>query len=390
MPTLPDGSRSGPFAGVLIADLTHALSGPFCTMLLAELGARVVKVEQPPAGDVARAFAPLVDGQSAYFANVNRGKESIALDLDAHPDRELFRELVRRADVVVENFRPDTLERHGIGYEALRQINPRLILTSISGFGSTGPDSWEGAFDTVIQGLCGLISVTGFPDGPPTMVGEAIADCLTGVMAFGAIGAALFDRERTGRGAHIDIAMFDCMLTIMQSALAVYLGNGSTPGRIGNNLPLGAPFGVFRTGAGDLSLCAANDLAFGRLCTALALPALAADPRFAGPQARTANRDALRSALEAALAARSAAEWVDTLQHSGVPCGVINTIAQAVEDPQTAARNMIVRAGTARVPGNPLKMSTLPDPPERRRAPAIDADGRAIRGELETSRGRDG
>ena len=390
MPTLPDGTRHGPFAGVLIADLTHALSGPFCTMLLAELGARVVKIERPPAGDVSRAFAPLVDGQSAYFANVNRGKESIALDIEVHPDRELFRELVRRADVVVENFRPGTLERHGIGYEALRQINPRLILTSISGFGSTGPDSWEGAYDTVIQGMCGLLSVTGFPDGPPTMVGEAIADSLTGTMAFGAIGAALFDRERTGRGTHIDIAMFDCMLTLMQSALAAYLATGKTPGRIGNNLPIGAPFGVFRTGAGDLCLCAANDLAFGRLCTALAVPALATDPRFVGPQARTANRDALRAALEAVLVAHSAAEWVDKLQHSGVACGVINTIAQAVEDPQTAARNMILRAGTARVPGNPLKMSTLPDPPVRRRASTIDADGAAIRSELATSGRLDG
>jgi CoA:oxalate CoA-transferase len=238
--------------------------------------------------------------------------------------------------------------------------------------------------------MCGLLSVTGFPDGPPTMVGEAIADSLTGTMAFGAIGAALFDRERTGRGTHIDIAMFDCMLTIMQSALAAYLTTGRTPGRIGNNLPIGAPFGVFRTGAGDLCLCAANDLAFGRLCTALAVPGLATDPRFAGPQARTANRDALRAALEAVLVAHSAAEWVDKLQHSGVPCGVINTIAQAVEDPQTAARNMILRAGTARVPGNPLKMSTLPDPPVRRRAPAIDADGPAIRSELATSGRLDG
>ena len=176
----------------------------------------------------------------------------------------------------------------------------------------------------------------------------------------------------------------------MQSALAVYLATGKTPGRIGNNRPLGAPFGVFHTGASDLCLCAADDLAFGRLCTALAVPALAADPRFAGPQARIADRDALRAALQAVLAAHSAAEWVDKLQHSGVPCGVIDTIAQAVEDPQTAARNMILHAGTARVPGNPLKMSTLPDLPERRRAPAIDADGPAIRRELTTSGGGEG
>src|SRR4029453_7440498 len=302
MPTQSDDTRNGPFAGVLIADLTHALSGPFCTMLLAELGARVVKIERPPAGDVARAFAPMVDGQSAYFANINRGKESIALDVEAHPDRELFRELGKRADVVVENFRPGKLERHGIGYGALRQINPRLILTSISGFGGTGPESWEGAYDAVIQGLCGLISVTGFPDGPPTMVGEAIADCLTGTMAFGAIAAALFDRERTGAGAHIDIAMFDCMLSMMQSGLSTYLATGAIPQRIGNNLPLGAPFGVFATGDGDLTICAADDGLFAKLCKCLGAPALATDPRFASPQARRNHLAELRTALEAALA----------------------------------------------------------------------------------------
>lgn len=390
MPTQSDDTRSGPFAGILIADLTHALSGPFCTLFLAELGARVVKIERPPAGDVSRIFGPTVDGQSAFFASVNRGKESIALDIEAHPDRELFRELVRRADVVVENFRPGTLERHGIGYDALREINPRLILASISGFGSTGPDSWEGAYDAVIQGMCGLISVTGFPDGHPTMVGEAVADCLTGTFAFGAIAAALFDRERTGAGAHIDIAMFDCMLSMMQSGLSTYLATGAIPHRIGNNLPLGAPFGVFATGDGDLTICAADDGLFAKLCKCLGVPALATDPRFASPQARRNHLAELRTALEAALAPHSAAEWVDKLQHSGVPCGVVNTIAQAVEDPQTAARNMIVRAGTMRVPGNPIKMSTLPDPPQRRCAPGIDADGPAIRAELAAARRRDG
>jgi CoA:oxalate CoA-transferase len=382
MPTHPDGIRSGPFAGVLIVDLTHALSGPFCTMLLAELGARVVKVERPPAGDVSRAFAPMVDGQSAFFAAVNRGKESIALDIETHPDRDLFRELVRRADVVVENFRPGTLERHGIGYDALRAINPRVILASISGFGSTGPDSWEGAYDTVIQGMCGLMSVTGFPDGPATMAGESIADCLTGTFTFGAIAAALFGRERTGAGAHIDIAMFDCMLSIMQNGLATYLATGATPQRIGNNLSLGAPFGVFRTGDGDLAICAADNAAFAKLCGALGIAPLMNDARFAGTADRTANLAALRGALEAALAAHSAADWVGKIQQAGVACGVINTIAQAAEDPQTAARNMILHAGGARMSGNPIKMSTLPDPPERPRAPAIDADGPAIRREL--------
>jgi CoA:oxalate CoA-transferase len=380
--TQPASLRTGPFAGIVIADLTHALSGPFCTMLLYELGARVVKVERPPAGDVARGWPPLANGDSVFFTAVNHGKESITLDVEAHPDRELLLELVRRADVVVENFRPGTLERHGIGYDALRLINPRIILASISGFGSSGPDSWEGAYDTVIQAVSGLMSVTGFPDGPPTMAGEAVADCLTGTFAFGAIGAALYARERTGSGAHIDIAMFDSVLSIMQSGMAIYLATGATPKRLGNNLSLCAPFGVFGTRAGDLAICAADDGMFAKLCTALGIPHLISDPRFLHTTERLANLGALRAALEAVLAGHTALEWVDKLQHSGVPCGVVRTIAQAAEDPQTAARNMIVRAGRTRVLGNPIKMSTLPDPPDRQGAPALDAQGADIRREL--------
>ena len=381
-------NRSGPFAGVLIADLTHALSGPFCTMLLAELGARVVKVERPPGGDLARAFSPMVDGQSVFFTAVNRGKESIALDLDRHPDRELFVNLVRRADVVVENFRPGTLEHHGCGYDALRAINPRIILASISGFGCTGPDHWEGAYDTVIQAMSGLMSVTGFPDGPATMVGDAIADCLTGTFTFGAIGAALFARERTGAGTHIDIAMLDCLFSTLQNGLAKYLGTGAVPQRIGNQLTLCAPFGAFRTKDGDLAICVADQPAFVRLVTALEAPQLASDTRFATNDTRLANLDALRAALEAGLASRTAPQWVEILQHLTIPCGVVNTVAQAAEDPQTVARNMVLRVGDMRAPGNPIKMSTLDDPPERPLAPALDGDGPALRRELADSGGK--
>ena len=383
MTATSDASRSGPFAGVLIADLTHALSGPFCTMLLAELGARVVKIERPPGGDVARKFPPLVDGQSGFFASVNRGKESIGLDIEKHPDRELFLEIVRRADVVVENFRPGTLERHGIGYDALRAVNPRIILASISGFGSTGPDSWEGAYDAVIQAMSGMMSVTGAPDGPAVIVGDAIADCLTGTFAFGAIGAALYGRERSGTGAHIDIAMFDCMLSILQCNMAQYLASGRAPTRLGNHSVLGAPFGVFHTGSGDLAICAADDAMFAKLCAGLGVPALSGDPRFATIHTRLENLPALVTALEAALAPHSAPEWVDKLQHSGVACGIVNSVAQAAEDPQTTARNMILHSGGLRLLGNPIKLSTLADPPERPPAPAVDANGPAIRRELE-------
>jgi CoA:oxalate CoA-transferase len=356
-------------------------------MLLAELGARVVKIERPPAGDLVRNWPPLVDGKSAFFANVNRGKESIALDIERHPDRELFLEIVRRADVVVENFRPGTMDRHGIGYDRLREVNPRIILASISGFGTTGPDSWECAYDGVIQAMSGMMSVTGPPDGPPIMVGDAIADCLTGLYTFGAIGAALFGRERTGTGAHIDIAMFDCMLSILQCNMAQYLGTGVSPKRLGNHSVLGAPFGVFRTGSGDLALCAADDAMFHKLCAALDAPNVSADPRFASIQTRLDNLPALIAALESALAPHSAPEWVDKLQHSGVPCGAVSTIAQAAEDPQTAARNMILRAGAQRLLGNPIKLSTMADPPERPPSPALDANGAAIRRELDTPPG---
>jgi CoA:oxalate CoA-transferase len=387
-PTGRAHDRSGPFAGVLIADLTHALSGPFCTMLLAELGARVVKVERPPGGDLARAFSPTVDGQSVFFVAVNRGKESIALDLDHHPDRELFVNLVRRADVVVENFRPGTLEHHGFGYDALREINPRIVLASISGFGSTGPDHWEGAYDTVIQAMSGLMSVTGFPDGPATMVGDAIADCLTGTFTFGAIGAALFDRERTGVGAHIDIAMLDCLFSTLQNGLAKYLGTGAIPQRIGNQLTLCAPFGVYRTKEGDLAICIGDELGFGRLTTAIGAPELITDARFANNDARLANLNALRTALEKGLAAHTAPQWLEILQHINIPCGVVNTIAQAAEDPQTVARNMVLRVGAMRAPGNPIKMNTLDDPPERPPAPLLDGNGPALRRELSNGGGK--
>jgi CoA:oxalate CoA-transferase len=348
----------------------------------------VIKVERPVSGDVGRVFPPLVDGQSQFFTNANRGKESIALDVETHPDRELLLELVRRADVVVENFRAGTLDRHGVGYEAMRRVNPRIILASISGFGGTGPDSWEGAYDTVIQAMSGLISLTGVPDGQPMVAGDAIADCLTGTFAFGAIAAALYARERTGSGAHIDIAMFDCVFSVLQVSLATYLATGVNPPRMGNDSSLGAPFGVFRTGGGDLAICAADNALFAKLCTTLGLTALVTDQRFVDTIARLANLAALRAALEGALAAHSAPEWVDRLQHAGVPCGVVNTVAQAAEDPQTAARNMLLRVGHTRVPGNPIKMDTLPDPPERLRAPALDADGAAIRRELSGTSGR--
>jgi CoA:oxalate CoA-transferase len=371
----------GPLDGVFVLDLTHALSGPFCTLLLGDLGARVVKVERPP-GDSGRAFAPVVDGEGVFFHAVNRGKECIALDHEHPDDRALLEALIARADVIVENFRPGTMERHGLGYDDLRVLNPDVILASISGYGQTGPDHWEGAYDTVIQGVSGLMSVTGEPGTGPTMVGTTIADYLTGVYMFGAVCAALRGRDQTGEGTHIDVAMHDAVLSVMGAALFQFLGTGEEPVKSGNASALAAPFDVFDTSDGALSLCAADDLSFGRLCEALERPELATDERFGSVADRLAHYDALRPVLAEALAGRTVAEWIEHLQHHGVPCGPVNTVSQAVEDAQTYARNMVLRLGTMRVPGNPIKMRGVDDPDERSRAAAFGEHTDAVRREL--------
>jgi CoA:oxalate CoA-transferase len=373
---------AGPLDGVTVLDLTHALSGPYCTLMLSDLGARVVKVERAPLGDPSRAWAPNVDGVEVYFQAVNRGKESIALDLDAPADRPVLEALVARADVVVENFRPGTLERHGLGYDSLRAINPRVILASISGYGQTGPDHWEGAYDTVIQGVSGLMSMTGQPGSPPTKAGTTVADYLTGIYMFGAISAALYGRERSGEGAHIDVAMHDAVLSIMGSAMFTYLAEGRVPAKTGNVSTITAPFDALEAADGSITICSADDASFARLCDALGRPELARDPRYATGSDRLAHYDSLRPALVDALGAGTVAEWIDRLQHAGVPSGPINSLAQALEDAQTYERNMVVAVGEQRYPGNPIKMTTLDDPVERAAGPELDRDGRAIRVEL--------
>jgi CoA:oxalate CoA-transferase len=365
----------------MVLDLTHALSGPFCTLLLSDLGARVIKVERPP-GDSGRSFAPIVDGEGVFFHSTNRGKECIALDHEDGADRELLEALIARADVVVENFRPGTMERHALGFDDLRAIKSDVILASISGYGQTGPDHWEGAYDTVIQGVSGLMSVTGDVDSGPTMVGTTIADYLTGVFMFGAICAALRGRDQTGEGTHIDVAMHDAVLSVMGAPMLEYLGTGNEPRKTGNASPLAAPFDVFETSDGALTLCAADDVSFRRLCEAIEIPDLATDPRFGTVGDRLSNYDALRPLLAGVLEQKAVTEWIDLLQHHGVPCGPVNRVSQAFEDAQTYARNMVLRLGAMRVPGNPIKMSGVDDPEERDHAPAYGAHTDAVRAEF--------
>ena len=371
----------GPLSDVLVVDLTHALSGPYCTLLMAELGARVIKIERAPIGDTGRNFAPFVDGKPVFFQLMNRGKESIAVDIESSDDRPVLEEMFRRADVVVENFRPGTLERHGFGYDALCALNPRLVLASITGYGQTGPEHTEGAYDTVIQGAAGIMAINGLPGTGPLRVGCCVADYVSGIYTFGAITTALFDRERSGRGTHIDLGMHDAVLSILDPVIT-YLGTGDEPEKGGNSSSLAAPFDVFDVADGSITICAADDASFTSLCKVLGHEQLVGDPRYGSPVDRVQAYDTLRPVLADALARHTVDELFDLLQHAGVACGRINSVGQAIEDAQSHARNMIVDAAGLHLVGNPIKMSTAEDPPTRSPAPDLDADGPALRTEF--------
>lgn len=373
---------SGPFSGILVIDLTRVLAGPFCTMILADMGARVIKIENPDGGDDSRHFEPFIDGVSAYFLSLNRGKESIALDLKNAGDRDVFLKLVKQGDVIVENFRPGTMERLGLGYDALREVNPRLIYAAVSGFGHTGPWSHKPAYDMIVQALGGLMSVTGYPGGAPTKAGTSIGDITGGLFTTIGIASAIYHRAATGVGMKVDVSMLDGQLAILESAVMRYAVTGQAPGPIGNRHPSIAPFEPYETADRPLIIAAGNDAIFGRLCRALDMPQLISDARFANNRQRIGNVEPLKTELEKVLQQRPAAHWVEVLDAAGVPCSPIHTVADAVEHPQTRARNMIVSAGNLRIAGNPIKLSAFDDPTSRQPAPKLDADGEKIRKEV--------
>ncbi len=368
----------GPLEGLLVVDFSRVLAGPFATMMLADLGARVVKVEKPDTGDDSRTFGPFLGEASLYFARVNHGKESVALDLQDPQDLAVARRLVAAADVLVENFRPGVMGRLGLGPADCLALNPDLVYCSISGFGHTGPWSQRPAYDAVVQGMSGLMSITGSPDGPPVKPGSPVADLSAGLYAFGGICAAL----RGGRGTHLDIAMYDATVSLLEGAALSWLATGVDPGRIGNAHFAIAPFDTFTCADRDITICAANDLLFGALCSALGLPALLTDPRFATNALRHDSRTPLKDLLETVLRTGRAAHWLAVLEGAGVPCGPINNVAEAVGSEQSQARQMVVDAGGVPVPGNPVKLSAWPDPGVRPAAPALDEHGPALRQEF--------
>jgi CoA:oxalate CoA-transferase len=377
----------GPLSGVVVADLSRILAGPYCTLLMAELGARVIKIEPPDKGDDARHYGPFVNGKSAYFVSVNRGKESIALDLKDPQDRIVFERLLDKVDVLVENYRPGTMEKLGYGWETLHPRYPKLIYAAASGFGHTGPYAQHPAYDMVVQGLGGIMSINGHPGQPPARVGVSIGDLGAGLYTTVAVNAALYHRAMTGQATKVDIAMLDCQIALLENAVVRYGTTGKVPGPLGARHPSITPFEPFRTQDGLLIIAAGNDGLFVKLVKALGLPALAEAPRFKTNDLRSQNAEALAPALEAVLETQPRAHWVEVLEAAGVPCGPINTIDQAMAHPQIAARNMLVTVddpvtGTLTVSGNPLKLSGFEDPKTRDPAPDLDADRTRILAEL--------
>jgi Predicted acyl-CoA transferases/carnitine dehydratase len=376
-------NTKGPLSGILVVDLSRILAGPYCTLLMAEMGARVIKVEPPKGGDDARAYGPFVNGKSTYFASVNRGKESIALDLKADGDRKIFEKLLEKADVVVENFRPGTMEKLGYGWETLHARYPQLIYASASGFGHTGPNSKDPAYDMVMQGQGGIMSITGNEGQPPSRVGMSIGDIGAGLYTAVAVNAALVHRLKTGESTKIDIAMFDCQLALLENAIMRYTVEKEIPGPLGARHPTITPFEAFATADGSMIIAAGNDSLFIKMCEALGRSDLATDPAYKSNALRQKSQKKLKQEIESVLKTNTTEHWIAVVSKGGVPCGPINNIAQAIEHPQVAARNMLVdvpdgSGGTLKLAGNPLKMSAFADPTTRRPAPDLDSDRDAI------------
>jgi len=372
----------GPLSGLLVVDLTHVLNGPFGTSILADLGARVIKVEPPGHGDDTRTYGPFVKGQSLYFSFINRGKESIVLNLKEDRDRAIFRNIVKRADVVTENFRAGTMDRLGFSYAELSKDNPRLIYASSSGYGHTGPVESYPAYDTIVQAVTGLMAITGFADGPPTRVGTSVSDLIAGTFMFCGIVSALYAREKTGKGAQVDIAMSDCSFAYLEQALMHYVATGDAPPRIGNRHPIMTPFDTFEAADGEFVIAAGNDHLFKQLCEAIGRPELAADKRFLTNPDRLKNEAVLKRELERALKKAPKDHWIKAIHATGVPVAPILNVKEAAEHPQIAARNMLIEAGGVRMPGNPVKISGYEDPKVRAAAPTLDEHGAALREEF--------
>jgi crotonobetainyl-CoA:carnitine CoA-transferase CaiB-like acyl-CoA transferase len=357
-----------PLDGITVIDFTRVLSGPFCTMQLADMGARIIKIEQPGTGDDTRGWGPpFVHGESAYFLSINRNKQSLTLDLKHAAAANILDQLLSKADVLVENFRPGTMERLSLGYERLAERHPRLVYCSISGFGQTGPRRHEAGYDAVVQAEGGLMSITGPEDGPGYRLGVAVSDIVSGMFAVQGITLALLARERTGRGQRVDIAMLDATVSLLTYQAGIFFATGQAPPRMGNRHPTITPYETFEALDGEFVIAVGNDDQWRRFCAAVEAPALASDERFTTNRLRLANYETLRPILAEHLRTRTRSDWVEALKSAGVPCGSVRRIAEVLADPQLAARGMVQElqhpvAGAIGALGNPVQLSELAAP----------------------------
>ena len=379
--------RTGPLSGLLVADFSRVLAGPYCTMLLADLGADVIKVESPAGDDTRRWVPPVTEADvSTYYLAINRNKRSVALDLASPDDLDIARELIRRADILVENFKPGGLAKFGLDYQSVAESNPGLVYASISGFGAGGGKDLPG-YDLMVQAMSGLMSLTGDPDGPPFRAGISVFDVMTGLHTAIGILAAINHRTRTGRGQHVEASLMASALSGMVNQTSAQVAANVTPVRMGNSHPSLFPYEPLPTGDGDLIVTAGNDAQFRKLCEVLDAVHLADDPRFARTADRTAHRVQLRELLVERLASRSAAEWFRALTSVGVPCGPINSVAQGIAFAEEIGLDPVVLAGrgAAAVPTirHPLEFSASP-PRYELPPPGLDEHGNQIREWLKT------
>ena len=355
----------GPLQGIRVIDFTWVLSGPYCTMLLGDMGAEVIKIERPGTGDTARAVGPFIDGVGSYFLSINRGKKSVVVDGKSQEGKRLLLDLIKKGDVLVENFRPGAIEKMGFGYEEVKKHNPAIIYVSISGFGQTGPYKERPAYDMVVQGMGGAISITGEPNRPPVRVGFSIGDIGAGLFAAVAILAALHERSASGQGQRIDISMMDCMMAMVENACARYFATGEIAKPMGARHPVMTPLQVFPSQDGYVILGLATDEQWQRFCRHIGRQDLAEDGRFQTNTLRTENHAALESILTEIVKTKTTDQWVHDMEENGFVGGPINTIDRLVRDPQIVTRGMVAEAehkrlGRLKVVGSPLNLSRTP------------------------------
>jgi len=353
-----------PLEGIRILDFGHVLAMPYCTMVLADMGAEVIKIERPGKGDDTREFGPFIDGESAYFHSINRDKNSITINMKHPKGKQLFLDMVKNADVVTENFRPGTMEKLGVGYEDLKKVNPKIVYASICGFGHDTVYPGRPGYDIIAQAFGGLMSITGYPDKPPTRVGSSIGDIISGLFTGIGILSALRARETTGEGQKIDIAMTDCIMSVLENAVARYFATGEVPERIGSRHPSLAPFDVFKTKDGWMVIAVGNDSLWERFCKGLGMAELLDDERFTSNEARSQHHDILKERIEKWTTSKTTDEAVETIGELGVPCGPVNTVDKVVSDPNTTHRNMVMelphdKLGSIKLVNNPIKFSSM-------------------------------